>query len=88
MTDILHPNISGLCIKYCLIHRVRPYIVIPSSKIQALPCSLKLIEGSTDLKADYTMGVLVGHFNILYEAFNNMAAAGTEQIPTKHLLQY
>ena len=25
------------------------------------------------------MGVLVGHFNILYEAFNNMAAAG---IPT------
>ena len=22
------------------------------------------------------MGVLVGHFNILYEAFNNMAAAG------------
>ena len=22
------------------------------------------------------MGVLVGHFNILYEAFNNMTAAG------------
>ena len=44
--------------------------------IQALPCTLKLIEGSTELKADYTMGVLVGHFNIPLEAFNKMPAAG------------
>ena len=51
-------------------------MVTPSFRIQALPCTLKLIEGSTDLRADFTMGVLVGHFNILYEAFNNMAAAG------------
>ena len=51
-------------------------MVNPSFRIQALPCTLKLIEGSTDLRADFTMGVLVGHFNILYEAFNNMTAAG------------
>ena len=51
-------------------------MVNPSFRLQALPCTLKLIEGSTDLKGDFTMGVLVGHFNILYEAFNNMTAAG------------
>ena len=51
-------------------------MVNPSFCIQALPCTLKLIEGSTDLRADFTMGELVGHFNILYEAFNNMTAAG------------
>ena len=43
---------------------------------QALPCTLKLIDGSTELKGDQTMGVLVGEYNILYEAFNNMQASG------------
>ena len=43
---------------------------------QALPCTLKLIDGSTELKSDQTMGVLVGEYNILYEAFNNMQASG------------
>ena len=56
--------------------RVQQSMVNPSFRLQALPCTLKLIEGSTDLKGDFTMGVLVGHFNILYEAFDNMTAAG------------
>ena len=56
-------------------------MVNPSFRLQALPCTLKLIEGSTDLKGDFTMGVLVGHFNILYEAFNNMPAAGIKRRP-------
>ena len=47
-----------------------------SPSVQALPCSLAHIEANPDLKADHTKGVLVSQFDIMYEEFDNMVAAG------------
>ena len=60
---------------YCSDNFIKPTIH-KMHLFQALPCTLKLIDGSTELKSDQTMGVLVGEYNILYEAFNNMQASG------------
>ena len=38
--------------------------------MQALPCTIDLIEANPSLKADQGMGILVGRFNISYECFD------------------
>ena len=44
--------------------------------LQALPCTIALIEGNPELRADTIRGVLVGEYRIQYEKFDNMLAAG------------
>ena len=41
-----------------------------------MPCTLGLIEGTPVLKSDPTMGVVIAEYRILYDKFDNMAAAG------------
>ena len=50
--------------------------------IQALPCTIGYIEGHPNLKTDNTMGMVVGEFELKYEAFDNSVASG-ELIPLK-----
>ena len=48
--------------------------------VQALPCTIGFIEGNPNLKTDNTQGVLVGEFELIYEAFDNSVASGTVKI--------
>ena len=44
--------------------------------VQALPCTIGFIEGNPNLKTDNAMGVVVGDFELKYEAFDNSVASG------------
>ena len=44
---------------------------------QALPCTLEHIEANPELQADYTMGIVVGRYNIHHDQFDNVKASGT-----------
>ena len=44
--------------------------------MQALLCTMGLLDANPDLKTDTTMGVVVGEYKILYESFNDKDAAG------------
>ena len=46
--------------------------------MQALPCTMGLLDSNPDLKTDTTMGVVVGEYKILYEPFNDKDAAGRD----------
>ena len=43
--------------------------------ILALPCTIGYIEGHPNLKTENTMGMVVGEFELKYEAFNNFVAS-------------
>ena len=46
--------------------------------LQALLCTMGLLDSNPDLKTDTTMGVVVGEYKILYEPFNDKDAAGRD----------
>ena len=44
--------------------------------LQALPCSLAMIEASPNLKEDHCMGIILATYPLIYQAFDNTVAAG------------
>ena len=46
----------------------------------ALPCTLGLIEANPELRADTSMGLIVGRFNIHYEDFDDTTVSGKKMI--------
>ena len=41
-----------------------------------MPCTLEHIEANPELRADYTMGIVLGRFSVHYDQFDNVKATG------------